>query len=145
MNTNGAALQGDIWMNTFAGEADPVGMAVVIAHELGHNMGQAYANKSADGYFGRPSSKPIPGYPFPASVPHGFIYGGHDHQGTHCARGIKDRTAKSFQTDAAFKERTCVMFGASDIADSSGHSFCPDCNEYIRAENLEDIRKSWRA
>ncbi|MBW8886849.1 MAG: peptidoglycan-binding protein [Fibrobacteres bacterium] len=142
-NTNGAALQGDIWMNTFAGEVDPVGMAMVIAHELGHNMGQAYANSSVDSTFGRPLTKPIPGYPFPKGVPEGDVYGEHGHIGTHCAKGLKDKTVSDFQTDAAFKERTCIMFGASDMAASTEYAFCEDCSTYIRAEDLQDIRKSW--
>lgn len=142
-NINGAALHGDIWMNTFVGNADPVGMAGVIAHELGHNMGQAYADNSVDATFGRPPSKPIPGYSFPKGVPEGLVYGEHGHRGTHCAKGVKNRTVSSFQNKAAFEERTCIMFGASDMASSREYSYCEDCANYIRAENLTDIRKSW--
>ncbi len=143
MDTNGAALNGDIWMNTFAGEAHDVGMAAVIAHELAHNMGQAYADKSIDSVFGRPTAKQIPGVPFPKGVPEGDMYGGKGHQGTHCANGVKNKSAKSFHTTVAALERTCIMFGASGMDDPSEYSFCTDCTSYIKAENISDIRKSW--
>jgi hypothetical protein len=146
-NINGAALNGDIWMNTFAGEVHEIGVAGVIAHELGHNMGQAYADVSIDPTFGRPKSKPIPGIPFPKGVPEGDVYGEHGHRGTHCANGVADKTAKDFDSSGsnAFNEHTCIMFGASNMEDSKEFEFCPDCLTYIRAENLEDIRKSWSA
>jgi outer membrane protein OmpA-like peptidoglycan-associated protein len=145
MGLNGAALKGTIWMNTFAGAASDIGIAGVILHELGHNMGQVYADKSVDATFGRPANQAIPGIPFPKEVPAGIAYGGREHQGTHCACGLKDTTKKekSYQTAQAFKEKNCLMFGASDMESSREYSFCPDCCTYIKAENLSDIRRSW--
>jgi hypothetical protein len=144
-NFNGMALQGIIWMNTFAGSVDYVGMAGVIAHELGHNMGQAYGDKNADSYFGRPNNKPMPGIPFPKPIPDGDVYGGHGHQGTHCAKGVINKKSSSFQDgiSTAFQEHTCVMYGASDMNDSKEFTFCSDCLTYIKAEDLSDIHKSW--
>jgi hypothetical protein len=140
---NGSALQGNIQMNTFAGDVKPVGMGGVILHELGHNMGQAYADKGIDATFGRPALGAIPGIAFPAGVSAGDIYGGHNHTGTHCAKGIKDKTAADFNTAKAYKERKCLMFGGSDMNSSTAYTFCVDCAKYIKAENLENIRKSW--
>ncbi|KMQ50235.1 hypothetical protein CHISP_2906 [Chitinispirillum alkaliphilum] len=54
---NGAALRGNIWMNTHAGNVHPVGMARTLVHELAHNWGQVYADKNTDATFGRPPSK----------------------------------------------------------------------------------------
>lgn len=144
-NTNGQAINGIIWMNTFAGRVQPVGMAGVIAHELGHNMGQAYGDKNADDYFGRPNGKPIPGIPFPKPIPEGNVYGNHGHQGTHCATGVKDKAQKDFsdENSTAFQEHECLMFGSADMDDSKEFHFCPECLSYIRAENLHDIQRSW--
>ena len=142
---NGAAYRGDIWMNTFAGNVDDIGVAGVIAHELGHNMGQAYADSSVDKNYGRPKTKPIPGIPFPKAVPQGDVYGERGHRGTHCAKGVKNKSATNYaaKTSSALKEHTCIMFGASDMTDPKEFTFCPDCVLYIQAEDLRDIRKSW--
>jgi hypothetical protein len=143
---NGSALHGDIKMNTFAGAVKPVGMGGVILHELGHNMGQAYANNTTDATFGRKPGNAIPGIPFPKDVAAGGdIYGGHNHQGTHCAKGLKDKTAADYNTAKAYKERKCIMFGGSDMESTTTYRFCVDCKTYIKAENLENIRKSWNA
>jgi hypothetical protein len=144
---NGMALNGKIWMNSFAGRVHQVGMGGVIAHELGHNMGQAYGSKDADKTFGRPKDKPIPGIPFPKPAPEGDVYGGKGHQGTHCAKGVSDKAEPDFTArgSKAFSEHTCVMFGASDMEDSKEFHFCEDCIGYIRAEDLKDIQKSWRS
>lgn len=141
---NGSALQGDIQMNTFAGAVKPVGMGGVILHELGHNMGQAYANNTTDATFGRKPANAIPGIPFPKDVTAGGdIYGGRNHQGTHCAKGLKDKTAADFNTVKAYKERKCIMFGGADMESSTTYRFCADCGKFIKAEVLENIRKNW--
>ncbi|MDB5048963.1 MAG: hypothetical protein JWO30_2034 [Fibrobacteres bacterium] len=143
---NGSALRGDIKMNTFAGEVKPVGMGGVILHELGHNMGQAYANNTTDATFGRKPANAIPGLPFPKDVAAGGdMYGGHQHQGTHCAKGLKDKTGDDFNTAKAYKERKCIMFGGSDMESATVYRFCVDCKTYIKAEILDNIRKSWSA
>src|SRR5690606_2707448 len=145
-NFNGMALNGVIWMNTFAGQVADVGMAGVIAHELGHNMGQAYGDKTADKPVGRPLDRPIPGFPFPKPVPEGNVYGEHGHRGTHCATGVKNKGQEFFtgKGNTAFSEHECLMFGASDMMDAKEFDFCPDCLNYIKVEDLSDIHKSWR-
>ena len=143
---NGAAVHGNIWMNTFGGKVKPTGLAGVVLHELGHNMGQVYADKAIDTTFGRLPAKQVPGIPFPAGVPTGLVYGGRDHTGTHCAIGISDRTAPSFQTVAAWTQKKCIMFGGADMVEEKKrfeYNFCENCRKYIRAEDLSDIRKSW--
>jgi hypothetical protein len=37
------------------------------------------------------------------------------------------------------------MFGGSDMESSTTYRFCADCKTYIKAENLENIRKSRNA
>ena len=147
MNTNGAALNGIIWMNTFAGAATDTGAAGVILHELGHNMGQVYANKSIDAVFGRPANKAIPGIPFPKGLPEGIVYGERGHRGTHCASGLSviTRKERDFQDrdSNSYKERNCIMFGSSSMRSNKEYVFCSDCRTYVKAENLSDIRKSW--
>jgi len=141
---NGCALQGDIWMTTFGGDIHNVGLAGVIMHELGHNMGQVYANKGTDATFGRPAGKEIPGVSIPPNISAGGdSYGGHQHQGTHCAKGVMNKAAASFQTAIAATEHKCLMFGSSDMQSATRYDFCEGCRKYIRAENLSDIRKSW--
>jgi hypothetical protein len=141
---NGAALEGDIWMTTFAGSSVDNGLGTVLLHELGHNMGQVYANKTTDATFGRPVSNQIPGIPFPPDVNNGGIsYGEHDHTGTHCAAGLLNKAAHSFQTAEAFSQATCIMFGASDLKSKKVYDFCGECKTYIKAEDLSSIRKYW--
>ncbi|HEX2958148.1 MAG TPA: hypothetical protein VHO70_15045 [Chitinispirillaceae bacterium] len=87
----------------------------------------------------------IPGIPFPLAAPVGNVYGGHDHTGTHCAHGLTEATKKaaSYQTDEAYKESDCITFGGADMFDSTETFFCKDCCDYIKAEDLSDIRKNW--
>lgn len=143
---NGAALSGNIWMTTFGGNIEENGLGGVLLHELGHNMGQVYADKSADNTFGRPRAKAIPGINFPSAVPAGNVYGSHDHQGTHCAFGLSLATKLlgSYQHASAYTERKCIMFGGSDLQSKVEYDYCGDCRSFIKAEDLSDIRKSWR-
>ncbi|MCX7725895.1 MAG: hypothetical protein N2053_03485, partial [Chitinispirillaceae bacterium] len=141
---NGAALRGNIWMTTFGGEIAENGLGCVLLHELGHNMGQVYASKSTDPVFGRSKGKEIPGIPFPPDVNNGGkTYGGHGHQGTHCAEGITNKRASSFHTQEAIREHKCIMFGASDLSSNIHFDYCEECRNYIKAEDLSSIRKDW--
>ena len=131
-------------MTTFGGDIHQIGLASVILHELGHNMGQVYADKNTDLTFGRPALKKIPGIGFPKDVSTGGVaYGGHEHQGTHCASGIANKAAVSFQNTIALNQHTCLMYGASDMESTFKYPFCDECKQYIKAEDLSDIRKYW--
>ncbi len=144
-NFNGLALQGKIWMNSYAGrQKDPAGVGVVIAHELGHNMGQGYGGKDLSN---RGRTNPIAGIPFPKYVTEGNIYVDHGHRGIHCANGIADksRTDYSVPWDVSMAEHKCIMFGAMDMGSSTAFPYCEECTPRIRAEELTDIRKDWTA
>ena len=132
-------------MTTFGGNIKENGLGKVLLHELGHNMGQVYSDKSVDKTFGRPAIKSIPGIPFPEAVPVGIVYGEHGHAGTHCASGLSSVTKKmsDYQKEKAFKEHTCIMFGSSDMQSNKLYEYCDKCITYIRAEDLCDIRKDW--
>jgi hypothetical protein len=144
---NGAAVHGDIFMNTHAGNVHQIGMSRTLLHELAHNMGQVYADKKIDATFGRPPLKEIPGIPFPAGVPEGYAYGGRGHTGTHCAYGLSKsvRSVPNYgNSDDAFLMKQCIMFGSGDMSSSVLFDFCPDCKKHLKAEDISDIRKSWR-
>lgn len=147
INMNGAALRGQIWMNTFAGNIHDHGVTGVILHELGHNMGQAYVSNVAGAAptFGRPPAKAIPGVPIPAAVPGGKKYEGKGHQGNHCADGLSatDRAKAAYTAGAVFATHKCIMFGASDMKSATKYDFCDECKTAIKAEDLSDIRKKW--
>lgn len=145
MGFNGAALKGDIWMSTYAGDVDPVGMGAVVLHELGHNMGMAYGKKSDLPTFGQPSNKQIPGIPYPAPVTKGDVYEGKDHTGPHCAAGLAKATkaAATYQVKAAYDEHTCLMFGAASMKWTTEFDFCDQCKKILLGRDLSDIRKYW--
>jgi hypothetical protein len=141
---NGYAWKGKIWMNTFGGvKKDPVGMGVVIAHELGHNMGQGYGDKTLDAARGRKEG--IPGIPFPPVVPAGNKYTEHGHRGIHCANGLADKTRAHYDVPrgVSLEEHTCIMYGAMDMNSSKEYPYCEECTPFIRGEVLTDIRKAW--
>ena len=86
------------------------------------------------------------GIPFPPDISSGGnSYGGHGHQGTHCADGLKaaTKTDASFQAGNAFAEHKCIMFGSSDMMSNTEYNFCEVCKTIINAEDLSDIRKYW--
>ena len=147
-NINGAAQGGNIWMCTFNGNVNAVGMGGVLLHELGHNMGQAYANRtvgldtSDNVNFGRQDAGKIPGIDFPAGVPGGDIYAGKGHRGTHCAHGVADKTLADYNSATG---NDCLMFGSANMNSATKIYFCDNCKKYIKAENLSDIRKTWNA
>ena len=144
---NGCALGGVIAMNRYAaslglGTVHPIGLTNVVIHEIGHNMGQAYGDKTIDPTFGRSPANMIPGIDNPRSVASGGdLYGGHGHTGTHCAFGLSatDKACASF----GGKSGSCVMFGADNMAKSSKGTWCDNCKTYIRGTHLDDVRKHW--
>jgi hypothetical protein len=141
---NGLAWKGNIWMNSFGGtQKDPVGVGVVIAHELGHNMGQGYGGKDLHAARGRKEG--VPGIPFPKYVTEGDIYVDHGHRGIHCAKGILDKTRKDYSVPwrTNIDEHECIMFGAMEMGSSKEYPYCDECGKYIRAEELTDIKKAW--
>jgi hypothetical protein len=120
----------------------PIGLTNVVIHEIGHNMGQAYGDKTIDPTFGRSPANMIPGIDNPKSVASGGdLYGGHGHTGTHCAFGLSatDKACASF----GGKSGSCVMFGADNMAKSSKGTWCDSCKTYIRGTHLDDVRKHW--
>lgn len=139
----GQATAGLVILTTSGGATHHAGIARVFAHELGHDMGQSYGGKTLDASFGRTS--PIPGIPFPAVVPDGDIYTEHGHRGLHCAKGLTNKAALTFDYLAVDTEHTCVMFGQANPSSATVYQFCDDCKTYIRAENLDNIRKDWKA
>lgn len=145
MGFNGAALNGDIWMSTFAGDVHNVGMGAVVLHELGHNMGMAYGNKTIMPTFGYDAANAIPGVAFPAGVPTGVVYEGKDHTGPHCATGLNAtaRAAASYQVQAAYDQHKCLMFGAASMNWTTEFDFCDQCKKVLLAQDLSNIRKSW--
>jgi hypothetical protein len=141
-NINGCAAGGVVAMNRYSadiGSVHPIGVTNVIIHEIGHNMGQAYADKSIDSTFGRPASGVVPGIAFPASG--GNVYGGHGHQGTHCSFGLSATDKASADYGNFFGD--CVMFGSDNMMSNAPREFCGECKEYIQAEDLSDVRKKW--
>jgi hypothetical protein len=149
--TNGAGWHGFIDMSTFGGKFQTGGLITTLLHELGHNLGQAYANKTVDPTYGRNAKYEIPGIPFPDGVPAGFVYGAHGHTGTHCAGGVPDnlRGEANFQTgpkaaDIASKA-TCIMYGSADMNSATMRTYCENCAKFIRATEADDITKAWEA
>lgn len=149
MGFNGAALQGTVWMNTHSGAVHHVGMGRTVLHELGHNMGMAYGSIRDLTIRGQKDANQIPGIPFPKPVPVGYVYDdAWGHTGGHCTYGlsVNARKAADFSKSAdAWDQRKCIMFGAGDMSLSQEFSFCPECTKFITGQNLESIRKDWKA
>ena len=86
-------------MATNGGDAHDTGLACVLMHEMGHNMGQTYLAKAriADAAmrgWGRHADWDIAGIDPPDAVDAGLYYAGHGHQGCHCAHGLSDDDRK---------------------------------------------------
>jgi hypothetical protein len=136
----GSTSGGNIGMSTWNGRSHEIALARVLVHELGHRMGQAYGAKTFDATFGR--TDPMDGLGFPAVVPGGNIYAGHGHQGLHCAAGVTAKDTDPY-TSVQDAEATCAMYGSSSYTLTVMQSYCVDCQKYIRAENLADVRQTW--
>ena len=155
------ASGGNIAMTTFGGTATDQGSAEVLLHEIGHNMGQSFVDRSQPGAtqtigssgasmnFGR--SAAVPGLTFaappshspsfPALVPAGTKYTGKDHQGPHCAEGLT--AAQRAQSSYGGLDGSCIMFGSTDITKATARSFCAECALLLRAESLSSFRQNW--
>jgi len=147
---NGAALFGKIGMCTMGGDAHDVGLANVLLHEMGHNMGMTYLAKAKitpDNMktWGRDPAHDIPGIAAPDAVPTGKYYAGHGHQGCHCAEGVSDANKAEADYQAKALTGTCLMFGSSDMAGSTKIYFCDDCKTYLSADKLDSVKRNWTA
>ena len=137
-------------MSTFGGNFKTGGLISTLLHELGHNLGQAYADKTVDPTYGRSNGNAIPGIPFPPGVPEGIVYGGKDHLGTHCAAGVSKELraepsyAKPYETAVKIQQQaTCIMFGSGDMNSSTLRSYCDQCRKFIKATDADDLTKHW--
>lgn len=144
---NAAGWHGYVLMGTDGGHASPEGIIDTFCHEMGHNLGQAYADKAVDPTYGFDAVNEIPNMPFPAGVPAGLPYGGLGHTGTHCAFGISasDRQTAVTNGDISpyFSSAKCVMYGANDMTSTNSRPFCDDCLKFIKAIDGSDITKDW--
>jgi hypothetical protein len=130
----GAAALGDIVISSGFGTIPARALALIIAHEVGHCMGQAYGGRAT----------PTAGIPLPAEVPGGHIYSGKGHQGYHCANGVLRKDELKYTYAGINAEAVCVMFGQRDQTVDVSFPFCSFCITYVLAENLSNIRRNWR-
>lgn len=107
----------------------------VMAHELGHTMGQVPQSAG---------DKP-PGL---TTLAHGREYTGNGHQGGHCADGMSDANyaggaGKVGTTYAGNfkgkKECTCIMFGENGEGSTCTGKFCARCQPFIRGQALTTL------
>ena len=139
--TNAAGWHGFIDMSTWGGRFKAAGLACTLLHELGHNLGHAYMDKTVDATYGRAPRYAIPGLPFPPGVPDGFGYGGKGHLGPHCATGLTDdeRRQPSFRG----LRGGCIMFGENNMNGEDVFQYCPRCRETLKATSAMDITRAW--
>lgn len=103
----------------------------VMAHELGHTLGQAV----------EAGSEP-PGL---SQADHQRQYTGMDHQGSHCADGMKaadfgDGAGSGLASFAGQKKCKCIMYGENDQDGSNSNGkFCGRCKPYLMAQTMENI------
>lgn len=144
---NAAGWHGYVLMGIDAGAATDGGIVSTFIHEMGHNMGQAYAGKAVGPTYGLPPGKAIPNVAFPAGVPGGVAYEGLQHTGLHCAFGISDGDRATAVTNGDIspyhKSAKCVMYGAGDMKSSSLKGFCEKCTPFVKAIDARDIREHW--
>ncbi len=103
----------------------------VMAHELGHVLGQAIES----------GSEP-PGL---SHADHKRQYTGMDHQGSHCADGMKDAdfgdgAGSGLASFAGHKKCRCIMYGENDQDGSNSNGkFCGRCKPYLLAQSMDSI------
>jgi hypothetical protein len=116
-NINGNAFGGYINMSARAGTATDQGSAHVIAHELGHNLGQAYIQNLGTGELhdtppgtdNRGRKTAIPGLPFGKVVPEGPYFAGKGFAGGHCAYAIKKKVDAALPGDTNAAKRKAIF------------------------------------
>jgi hypothetical protein len=147
--TNGMGWHGYIYASTRLGTHHNNGLACMLLHELGHNLGMAYADKTVDATYGRNAGKKIPGIDFPAGVATGIVYGEKGHKGTHCAAGVGAvlRGDADYQSgpnwQAISNAATCTMYGSMDMSQDSARVFDPDCTSFLRASDASSMFVHW--
>jgi hypothetical protein len=106
------------------GGRDAKTLHMIVVHEIGHVLGQAFTGT------------------LPGVEPHGRAYTGKNHQGPHCADGVKldDAQFASAQTMSQRTDCTCFMYGEIAVA-SCAMSFCARCLRHLRAVDLRDVTK----
>lgn len=107
----------------------------VMAHELGHTMGQV-PQSAAD--------KP-PGL---SAVAHGREYTANGHQGGHCADGMSDdnygggtgKAGSAYENDfTGAPECTCIMYGENGEGSKCTGKFCARCQPFIKGQALTTL------
>jgi hypothetical protein len=144
------------------------GMAQTLAHEMAHNFGQTYTEVAGTEAGGIGSGSEIGGVPFGDKTPTGRYYVGKGHTGSHCAKhiveyaagkpnrddilGVAEWTAPTpavaadFTTiNATASSKMCVMYGDGPADNTNQIDFCDECKKLIRATDLSDVTKNWRA
>lgn len=115
-NINGNAFGGYINMSTRANKGADQGESHVIAHELGHNLGQAYIKNLGAGELhdtppgsdNRGRATEMPGVPFGKVVPDGPYFAGKGFAGAHCAARLKKKVDTDLPGDGKAAERKAV-------------------------------------
>lgn len=164
----GIAKDGVIGMTTGGGDFTASGLAEIILHETGHNLGVGLIDRTNGSQtvgtstqnFGQsksPPSGPITGLTFdekgadgkatgtklewPQPVPDGLVYAGKGHLGPHCAHGLT--RAQRSRAGYGGLSGKCLMFGASNPKVGAVRSFCPQCAVILRARDVSNVRRTW--
>jgi hypothetical protein len=127
----------------------PEAMGATIAHELGHSMGMTILpgrNQTPPG-LGAPKhvDDSPPGPYYVDGTPDGSTGIRNIHVGGHCAKGlaVTDLTAaKLNNSNRSLGDGTCIMWGAGgDNNKDKLKKFCEVCTEYLKARNLDNVKK----
>jgi hypothetical protein len=115
--------------------------AYALLHEIGHSLGQSWADKDP-----RPA-----GVAIDAKYLYGSSISGHrsnrGHQGPHCAYGLDDQYLNNQHDYGKLladegKHGTCVMFGGvgpQTVFTEESRKFCPRCMPTIKSQDLSRI------
>ena len=110
----------------------------VLAHELGHTMGQV--------------TKVVPGGL--KGSDHGRRYDANGHQGPHCADGMSDddyakgkgKKGTAYEGDFRGKpECTCIMYGENGEGSTCVGKYCARCQPFIKAQALTSLHGGGKA